>query len=247
VKVFKPDVVVYCSAIIDERICERDPQQTLFVNIEAPALFAQSMAKFGGKFIYLSSSKVFSGTKGNYSEADHPQPQGLYGQSKLRAEEELSIYESSYSLRLSTIFGLGREGQRSSMLNRILRSLWSKEETRFINDEYRTFVGATEVARAVASIIDSRSNGGVFHLSNGERDTYYSFAKAVGNAFGLPTDHFIPIKGAEFHGENAMAGGKRGADLTLSGDRFSEVFGMRVEGPFATLEKICRQLREGNF
>ena len=246
VRLLRPDVVIYCAAQIDDTKCKQDPDGTLYINAGAPLEFARILDETGGKFIYISSSKVFSGGEGNYSEDDIPSPQGAYGSSKVRGEENLATLSNTFVVRLGTIFGLGAHGQNSAIINRILKQLWSGERTGFISDEFRSFLWVREVARALGHLIDARLTGPkIFHFAPSQRDTYHTFANAVGSTFGLTTAHFFPMVGKQFAGKEASAGGARGGDLTLTAGEFKRAFSYDFEEPAQSLIKIHEQLKAG--
>jgi dTDP-4-dehydrorhamnose reductase len=247
VDLLKPDAVVYCAGQVDNQRCEKEPEEALYLNVEAPARFAHAGDVRGGRLIYLSTSKVFSGERGTYREDDVPRPIGAYAATKFRGEIELHRYENTFILRLGTIYGLGEAHQRSALVSRILRQLWSREPTAFIFDEYRSFLSVDEVGRAIGSVLDtSLEAAGTYHLSNGERDTYYTFACRIAHAFAKSHEHFKQIRGAEFTGAHALSGGRRGADLTLAGEQFRKTFSLDFESLDQSLAKLRQQLSEGN-
>jgi dTDP-4-dehydrorhamnose reductase len=246
VALLKPDAVVYCAGQVDNQRCERETKETLFLNVEAPARFAHAVDLIGGRLVYLSTSKVFSGERGNYREDDVPRPLGAYAATKFRGEIELHRYENTFILRLGTIFGLGSAHQKSALVSRILRQLWSKEPTGFIFDEYRSFLAVDQVGVAVGSVLDtSLEAAGTYHLSTGERDTYYTFACRLAQAFAGGHEHFKQISGVEFSGPQALSGGRRGADLTLAGEQFRKTFSVDFDSLDRSLEKIRQQLATG--
>ncbi len=248
IKSLEPDAVVYCSAVIDDRECSRDAVQALFVNSQAPYIIAQVMRKLEKRLIYLSTSKVFDGTQGNYTEEDEARPQNLYGSMKLHAEEQLSHFENVFVLRLGTIFGMGSSGQKSVILNRLLWDLWDKKPIKVIADEFRSFTSALEVARAIETTLGARAEkAGLYHLATREKHTYFSFAKEIASLFGIEDAKVNPISGSEFSGEMAKSGGSRGADLTLNGSLFEKTFGVTLQGLTPSLLTIRNAIRTGQM
>ena len=243
----KVDVVIYCAACIDERKCEENPQLAEYINTDAPYLLARMFIDNSrGKFIYLSSSKVFSGTKGNYDEEEVRSPQSRYGLSKLRTEEQISPYDRTFIFRLGTVYGLGGSWHLSSVLNRILGDLWVNKPIQLITDEYRSFLSVEDICRAIELAIDAPDEqSGTYHLAPTGKNTYYEFAEAVTSAFGLKGRKLIPIPGAKFDGDFAAAGGSRGNDLTLSSKLFSQEFGYRFTGLEEGLSRFREKLRYG--
>lgn len=246
VRRIRPDAIVYCAARIDEQQCMADPQGTLFINSEAPLLMAHAAADFGCRFIYFSTSKVFDGIQGNYVESDPLNPQGPYGSSKLRGEESLRHYPNTVIFRLGTVFGLGSAGQKSSILNRLLRQLWTSTSASFISDEYRSFISVDEVAHAVGIAIDTRYECvGTYHLAGPTKNTYFDFATEIARTFEVMGRSIRPISGKEFAGPEALSGGRRGGDLSLSSQHFCDTFYAKFSSLPEALERIRSQLHYG--
>lgn len=247
IRTIRPDVVVYSAAVIDDRQIQQDPGAALFVNSEAPLMIAEEVKRMGGRFFYLSTAKVFSGAhEGHYCEDDEPTPTGPYGQTKRRAEIALEPVDHAIVLRLGTIFGLGSHRQGSDIVSRMLRKLWRREQQRLIFDEYRSFFPAESVALGIKKLLNAKEiTRGVFHLAGPDKDSYFSFAKTLALQFGFPHDSLMPVKGEEFAGEQASAGGARGTDLTLDGTRFADTLHMRWDTLSDSMMSLRRSLKTG--
>lgn len=243
----KPDVVVYCAAMIDDALCAQDPIRALYVNADVPLFCARHLESSGGRVVFLSSSKVFNGEDGNYQEDDTPHPAGAYGNTKLQAEEMLLRHENAFILRLGTAFGIGSQHQNSALLTRILGQLWRRRQIPLIKDEFRTFTGVDQICRAIGNCIDAAiSEAGLYHLSTGERESYYTFGKTVATTFGFPQDLIRPVTGREFTETVATSKISRGNDLTLVGELYPRIFAHKVEPMSHSLNLMREQLRRGN-
>jgi dTDP-4-dehydrorhamnose reductase len=246
VRGFHPDAIVYSAAWIDNQKCEADPKLAAYINAEVPYLLARVLDEYGGRFIYFSTSKVFSGQSGGYAEDSIPDPQGIYGATKVRAEELLTRLSNAFIFRLGTVYGLGSFRQRTSVLNRFLDELWSGKELSLIHDEYRSFLPMEDICQAVGNAIDCSSDlAGIYHLAPPERHSYYTFGQQLVEAFRLRTARLTPIPGAGFAGELAAAGGARGSDLTLNGNHFATIFRYRYSTMEKTLARYCDRLKNG--
>lgn len=240
----RPDAVIYCPAIRSETRCRENPMETLFVNAEAAAIAASAIQRWGGRFLYLSSSKVFDGTRGNYREQDEAKPTTIYGQSKLKGETLLGRYPNVFVLRLGTIFGLGASGQES-MFCRLLQSLWKGESTQLIDDEYRSFVAIEDLCRFVERCLEAPpQRAGLYHIGGSISETYYSFGAAVASAFRFSAETLHAVSGKDFQGHGFDAA-SRGRFLTLDGTLFDETFGLRPKSIDFALKLIQNKLRKG--
>lgn len=107
----RPDVVVNCIGIVKQSAAAKDPVQSITVNALFPHRLAALCAASGARLIHISTDCVFSGRKGSYTEKDIPDPEDLYGRSKLLGEVDhlahaLTLRTSMIGFELGTQFGL---------------------------------------------------------------------------------------------------------------------------------------------
>ncbi len=96
----KPDFVINCIGIVKQRDEAKAAIPSILVNALFPHRLADMCGDIGARLIHLSTDCVFSGHKGNYTEADIPDPADLYGRSKLLGELDR---EGCLTLRTSII------------------------------------------------------------------------------------------------------------------------------------------------
>ena len=96
----RPDIVINCAGITKHKYNSLDPLITIPINSLVPHKLAKSCNLIGAKLIHISTDCVFSGNKGNYTEADIPDALDLYGKSKELGEV---TYPNTLTLRTSTI------------------------------------------------------------------------------------------------------------------------------------------------
>ena len=86
----RPDAVVNCVGIIKQLKEASDPILTITLNSLLPHRLANLCtgrgAGGGARLVHMSTDCVFSGRKGAYTEDDLPDPDDLYGRSKLLGE-----------------------------------------------------------------------------------------------------------------------------------------------------------------
>jgi dTDP-4-dehydrorhamnose reductase len=82
----RPDAVINCIGIIKQREEAKDAVMSIKVNSLFPHRLARICNASGARMIHVSTDCVFSGIKGNYAEEDAPDPQDLYGRTKLLGE-----------------------------------------------------------------------------------------------------------------------------------------------------------------
>ena len=81
-------------------IHEKDIIKSIDLNIIGTCNLVKEASKRGAKFIYLSTSYVYPGEKGNYSEKDAVKPWNNYSWSKLGGESAVQMYKNSLIIRL---------------------------------------------------------------------------------------------------------------------------------------------------
>jgi dTDP-4-dehydrorhamnose reductase len=82
----EPDAVINCIGIIKQLKEASDAVLTISLNSLFPHRLAGLCEAAGARLIHMSTDCVFSGRKGLYTEDDLPDPEDLYGRSKLLGE-----------------------------------------------------------------------------------------------------------------------------------------------------------------
>ncbi len=82
----RPDAVINCVGVIKQLKEAFDPVLTISLNSLLPHRLAALCAGLGARLVHPSTDCVFSGRKGLCTEDDPPDPDDLYGRSKLLGE-----------------------------------------------------------------------------------------------------------------------------------------------------------------
>ena len=133
------------------------------------------------------------------------------------------------------------------MLVRLLRSLWKNEPVTVIRDELRAFFSTEELAKVVGICLDAYlARAGIYHISNGTQDSYFSFANTTARIFRCLPTCLRPVSGAEFaHSGLGFANQERGKDLTLNGQLFMDTFSFAPRSTEEMLDRIRSRLIKG--
>ncbi len=245
VEKLRPDTIFYCAAERDEKVCQEQPLHALELNAEIPHALSRSLESTGIRLVYFSTSKVFSGDKGDYSESDATDGVSHYGRSKARGEDLLSGAPNTFILRLGTLYGLGPVPQRS-LFNRLISDIRLGVRTPLIQDEFRSFQAMDWVAEVGQRILAAQpSEAGLYHLPSPPKESYFSFGMALAKALGLSPAHLVPISGEAF--TDAGTADERGRDTSLDGALFQKVFGMAPKTTDKYLKELAESLRMGSF
>jgi dTDP-4-dehydrorhamnose reductase len=151
------DAVVNCIGIVKQVV--EDPVVAIRVNALFPHELAAACRARGARLIHVSTDCVFSGGRGGYSEADIPDPQDLYGRSKLLGEPAapgaLTIRTSMIGRELEGANGLLEWflGQSGGTVRGFARAVFSGPTTPVL-------------ARAIADVIERGPElEGLWHVS----------------------------------------------------------------------------------
>ena len=98
----KPKYLIHLAGLSRPMIeHENNIQKSIQLNIIGTSNLVIACSQLKIKIIYFSSSYVYPGTKGNYSEKDALLPSNNYAWSKLGGESAVQMYKNSLILRVS--------------------------------------------------------------------------------------------------------------------------------------------------
>ena len=100
-KKYKPKYILHLAGLSRPmKIHDEDINRSINLNIIGTCNLVKEASKLGIKVIYLSTSYVYPGTKGNYNENDALKPWNNYSWSKLGGECAVQMYKNSLIVRL---------------------------------------------------------------------------------------------------------------------------------------------------
>lgn len=103
----RPQIVINCVGLVKQLASAEAPLEAIPINGLLPHRLAKLCELVKARLVHISTDCVFSGSKGNYREADLPDAEDLYGRSKLIGEVN---YPHAITLRTSIIgHELGRD------------------------------------------------------------------------------------------------------------------------------------------
>ena len=182
----KADAIIHAAAWTAVDACESDPQRAMSVNRDGTANIVSAARKSGSRVIYISTDYVFDGTKPTpYIESDLPNPQSVYGASKLAGEQQLDLMTDQI-VRISWV--CGEHG--ANMVKTILRLAATNPTLTFVDDQ----IGSpTFTSDAAPMIIEMATAGlaGIWHVTNQGSTSWFGFARDVLTCAGLDADRVI--------------------------------------------------------
>jgi len=101
----RPDIVISTIALSSYFICENDPKLCRKLNFQSAEYIAQACKAIKAKMIFISSSYIFDGEKGEYTELDKPNSLNKYAESKIDAEKKVLELDNSIVIRSEPMYG----------------------------------------------------------------------------------------------------------------------------------------------
>jgi dTDP-4-dehydrorhamnose reductase len=168
------DLVLHAAAWTDVDGAESDPQGAAAVNVGG----TQHAASLGAPLVYFSTDYVFDGTKRErYVESDPPNPQSVYGRTKLHGEAAAG--DDAWIVRTSWLFG----STGHNFVRTMLRLGAERDEVSVVDDQRGcpTYVG--HLAAAMPALLELPR--GRWHVAADGDCTWADFAEAIFEQAGL--------------------------------------------------------------
>ncbi|NVJ92571.1 MAG: SDR family oxidoreductase [Methylocystaceae bacterium] len=156
----KPNVIVNCIGIIKQIKEAKNAITSIAINSLFPHQLEEICQSENIRLIHFSTDCVFSGIQGNYTEQSIPDPEDLYGRSKLLGE---LTGENSLTIRTSII---GRELREYRSL---VEWLLNNQDGRVFGYSYAIFSGFPTIilANIISNVIKNHKDlSGLWHVSS---------------------------------------------------------------------------------
>ena len=198
-----PDYLVNAAAYTAVDKAETEPDLAYSINAITPKIMAEAAEKIKAKFLHISTDYVFDGRKNTpYLETDLTNPLGVYGQSKLRGEEEIKTVNSQ-AIILRTAWVYGSYG-KSNFVKTMLRLGKEREELKVVVDQVGSPTWAKDIATAITHLLINVDNPpGIYNFTNSGVASWFDLTKAIfeeAKISGIPLkiQRVIPITTAEY-------------------------------------------------
>ena len=217
--------IINCAAYTAVDKAESEPELSNAINHLAVANFAQIAKDKNIKLIHISTDYVFDGTNHKpYVETDTPNPQSVYGKTKLDGELAIQAMNPANSIIIRTSWVYSKFG--NNFVKTMLRLAETRDEISVVADQIGSPTNAADLAETILSILPQVSNETVelFHYSNEGVCSWYDFAKAI---FDIKS---IDIEVNAIESTEYPTAAERPFYSVLNKERIKEVF--QIETPF---------------
>ena len=180
------DVIVNCAAYTAVDKAESEPELADAINHLAVKNLAIIARERGTKLIHISTDYVFDGTSHRpYVETDTPNPQSVYGQTKLDGELAMQAIDPANSIIIRTSWVFSNFG--SNFVKTMLRIGQERKEISVVSDQIGSPTYACDLAKAILEILPQIKNEqvAIYHYTNSGICSWSDFAKAIFKIKGM--------------------------------------------------------------
>ncbi|WP_028454711.1 dTDP-4-dehydrorhamnose reductase [Chitinilyticum litopenaei] len=187
----QPDLIVNPAAYTAVDKAEGEPELAQAINADVPAVFANWAAAHDVLLVHYSTDYVFDGRKaGWYGEDAQPNPQSVYGKTKLAGEEAIRASGCRHLiLRTSWVFG----AHGGNFLKTMLRLMQEREALNVVADQIGAPTSAALLADCTAQILARYLQAGqpagfpfgTYHLVAAGETSWHGYALETHRLAGL--------------------------------------------------------------
>ena len=174
------NVIINCAAYTAVDKAEYEPELADSINHLAVDNLAKIAKQNNIKFIHISTDYVFDGNSQRpYNENDTPNPQSVYGQTKLDGELAMQKINPANSIIIRTSWLYSKHG--NNFVKTMLKLAETKSEISVVSDQIGSPTSAVDLAAAIFTILPKIKNNNVkvFHYSNAGLCSWYDFALEI--------------------------------------------------------------------
>lgn len=179
----RPDIIVNPAAYTAVDKAESEPDLAQAVNGTAPGILAEEARLSDALLVHYSTDYVFDGSKSApYTEHDTPNPQSVYGKTKLAGEQAIQTIGGRHLiLRTSWVYGV----HGGNFVKTVLRLARERDTLRIVNDQFGAPTWARLLAQSTSNMLqqlmvrpeDSRL--GLYHLTAAGSTNWFDYAQEI--------------------------------------------------------------------
>ena len=243
-----PDILLNAAAYTAVDRAESEPEIAAAINARAPRILAEEAKRRNAIFVHYSTDYVFDGEKqGPWTEQDVPDPQNVYGVTKLAGERAIEEVGGKWlTFRTSWVYG----PHGANFLLTMLRLARQREQLSIVDDQHGAPTTSIELANATRVIVEGAMAGrfgatedwaGLYHMTCGGTTSWCGFAQAIfaraGGLLGGKVPEVTPIPSKDY-----PVPAKRPSNSVLSNNLLQQRFGVQLDPWQTALDAVVRVL-----
>ena len=252
---YKPQFCINTAAYTAVDKAESEAEKAHLINAIGPEILAKVCKEYDTILLHISTDFIFDGTStslsmtNGYKETDIPNPQSVYGQTKL--DGELAVqknWEKHFIIRTSWVYSQFA----NNFMKTMLRLASERDSLSVVNDQIGTPTNAVDLAEVLLKIIASCHTEhvsaspithhpspitfGVYNFSNEGQCSWYDFASAIFHQKGITID-LQPIPTSAYP---TLA--KRPSYSVLDKSKIKNTFNLKINDWKTSLNSCLNQL-----
>lgn len=240
-----PCAIVNAAAYTAVDAAESDEAGATRLNATLPAVLADEAAGLDAWLLHYSTDYVFDGAKPDaYDESDAPNPQNVYGRTKLQGEQAAQAWRRHLVLRTSWVFG----AHGGNFLKTMLRLGRERAELSVVDDQVGAPTSAALIAdvsaHMLSAVLNGRNAAGLYHLASSGHTSWCGYARFImAEARRLGADmQCTPESVRAIPGSAYPTPARRPANSRLDTRRLSETFGLVLPSWQAQASRVLETL-----
>ena len=235
---YKPQFCINTAAYTAVDKAESESDKAHLINAVGPENLAKVCKEYNTILLHISTDFIFDGASTQpYLESDIPNPQSVYGQTKL--DGELAVqknWEKHFIIRTSWVYSQFA----NNFMKTMLRLASERDNLSVVNDQIGTPTNAVDLAEVLIVIIVSSfkfqvSSFGIYNFSNEGQCSWYDFANEIFHQKGIKID-LKPIPTSAY-----PTPAKRPAYSVLDKTKIKSTFDIKIND-WQTSLRVCLNL-----
>ena len=172
-----PDWIINSAAYTNVDDAEEEPEKAHAVNCEGAKNLACEALRINARLVHISTDFVFNGNNCRpYKPLDPPDPQSVYGKTKLDGESAVLNILKEDALIIRTAWLYSSHG--NNFVYTMLRLMKEKKELTIIDDQIGSPTWANGLAKTIWAAMEKGIKG-IFHWTDAGVASWYDFAVAI--------------------------------------------------------------------
>ena len=194
---FEFDYLINCAAYTQVDLAESEVELASKINALAVAEMAAACKEKNSTLVHISTDYVFAGDGAQpYKETDKPDPQSVYGSSKLQGEQfALAINPKTWILRTAWVYGEGG----SNFPKTIAKHLLAGKELDVVDDQVGAPTWSKNIAEAILNLIQIEPEYGIFNCTNSGETSWFLFAREIAKSLNIDQSQIKPSKSSSLN------------------------------------------------
>lgn len=235
---YAPDIIINTAAYTAVDAAEADEMTALKLNVQAVKNLVQEAERRNIALVHISTDYVFDGKQEHpYTTDNFPNPQTVYGKTKLAGEEAIlnSSLERYAIIRTSWLYS--RYG--TNFVKTMLKLARERSKISVVDDQIGSPTWALDLARAILTILPilTVENKGVYQYVNEGAVSWFAFAKAIFH------HQEIAIEVDPIASEKYPTAAERPKNSVLDSSKIKTIFGVENHPWEQSLQRMLNRLK----